>query len=101
MLFFESGDIEVFKADKNNLFASNEKQIDSHTFMLDMLHLYMSVVCTYHYRSVFHEKYFLVRLLFFVDLCSQKSYLRHQTSIFIHSRHHPRWKNRLPKIDVY
>ena len=31
MLFFESGDIEVFKADRNNLFASNEKQIDNHT----------------------------------------------------------------------
>ena len=70
MLFFENGDIE---ADRNNLFASNEKQIDNHTFMLDMLHLYMSVVCTYHYSGVFHEKYFLVRL-FFVDLCSQKSY---------------------------
>ena len=31
MLFFESGDIEVFKVDRNNLFASNEKQIDNHT----------------------------------------------------------------------
>ena len=31
MLFFESGDIEVFKADRNKLFASNEKQIDNHT----------------------------------------------------------------------
>lgn len=28
MLFFENGDIE---ADRNNLFASNEKQIDNHT----------------------------------------------------------------------
>ena len=55
MLFFENGDIE---ADRNNLFASNEKQIDNHTLMLDMLHLYMSVVCTYHYSGVFHEKYF-------------------------------------------
>ena len=34
-------DIEVFKADRNNLFASNEKQIDNHTLMLYMLHLYM------------------------------------------------------------
>ena len=31
--------------------------------MLDMLHSNMSVVCTYHYRGVFHEKYFLVWLL--------------------------------------
>ena len=31
-------DIEVFKADRNKLFASNEKQIDDHTLMLDMLH---------------------------------------------------------------
>ena len=31
MLFFESEDTEVFKANRNKLFASNEKQIDSHT----------------------------------------------------------------------
>ena len=75
MLFFLlSADTEVFKADRNKLFASNEKQTDNHTLMLDMLHSNMSVVCTYHYRGVFHEKYFLVWLLFFVDLCSQKSW---------------------------
>ena len=66
MLFFESGDTEVFKADRSKLFASNERQIDNHTLMLDMLHSNMSVVCTYHCRGVFHEKYFLVWLLFFV-----------------------------------
>ena len=44
MLFFESKDAEVFKADRSKLFASNERQIDSHTLMLDMLHLNMSVV---------------------------------------------------------
>ena len=63
MLFFESGDTEVFKADRSKLFASNKRQIDNHTLMLDMLHSNMSVVCTYHYRGVFHEKYFLVWLL--------------------------------------
>ena len=31
MLFFESEDTVVFKADRNKLFASNEKQIDNHT----------------------------------------------------------------------
>ena len=31
MLFFESRDTEVFKADRNKLFASNEKQIKNHT----------------------------------------------------------------------
>ena len=62
-LFFVSRDTEVFKADRNKLFASNEKQTDNHTLMLDMLHSNMSVVCTYHYRGVFHEKYFLVWLL--------------------------------------
>ena len=72
MLFFESEDTEVFKAGRNKLFARNEKQTDNHTLMLDMLHSNMSVVCTYHCRGVFHEKYFLVWLLFFVDLCSQK-----------------------------
>ena len=37
MLFIES-DAKVFKADRNKLFASNEKQTDNHTLMLDMLH---------------------------------------------------------------
>ena len=36
----------VFKATKNKLFASNEKQIDNCTLMLDMAHSYMSVVST-------------------------------------------------------
>ena len=38
MLFFESEDTEVFKADINKLLASNEKQTDNHTLMLDMLY---------------------------------------------------------------
>ena len=41
--FFESGDTEVFKAARNKLFASKEKQIDNHPLMLDMLHLCRSV----------------------------------------------------------
>ena len=73
MLFFESKDIEVFKADRNKLFASNEKQNDTHTLMLVMLHLNMSVLCTYHCVGVF-KKIVLVWLLFFVDRPSQKSY---------------------------
>ena len=36
MLFFESEDTEVLKADRNKLFASNEEQIDNHTLLLDM-----------------------------------------------------------------
>ena len=63
MLLFESKDTEVFEAGRNKLLARNEKQTDNHTLMLDMLHSNMSVVCTYHYRGVFHEKYFLVWLL--------------------------------------
>ena len=39
-------DTEVFKADRNKLFASNEKQTDNPTLMLDMLHSNISVVCT-------------------------------------------------------
>ena len=58
MLFFNSRDTEVFKADRNKLFASNEKQINNHTLMLDILHSYMSVVHTYHSRGVL-KKYFL------------------------------------------
>ena len=38
MLFFESRDTEVFKADRSELFASNKRQIDNHTLMLEMLH---------------------------------------------------------------
>ena len=52
MLFFESEDAEVFKADRNKLFACNEKQADCHTLMLYMLHSNMSVVCTNHCRGV-------------------------------------------------
>ena len=52
-IFFESRDTEILKADRSKLFASNEKQIDNHTLMLDMFHSYMSVVCTYHCRDVF------------------------------------------------
>ena len=55
MLFFESGDAEVFKADRNKLFANYEKQIDNHTLVLDRLHSYMSVVCTNHCRGVFRR----------------------------------------------
>ena len=58
MLSFESGDTEVFKADRSKLFASNKRQIDNHTLMLDMLHSYMSVVCTYHCRGVFKKVFF-------------------------------------------
>ena len=56
MLFFKSEDTEVFKANRNKLFAINEKKTDNHTLMLDMLHSNMSVVCTYRCRSVFYEK---------------------------------------------
>ena len=55
MLHFESGNTEFFKADRNKLVASNEKKIDNHTLMLDILHSYMSVVCTYHWRGVFKK----------------------------------------------
>ena len=71
-LLFESNDTEVFKADRNKLFASNEKQIDNDTLIIDVLRLNMSVVCTYHCRDVF-KKNFLVWLLFFVDLVAKKA----------------------------
>ena len=49
MFFFESGDTEVFEADRNKLFESNKRQIDNHTLML---------VCTYHCRGVFKKVFF-------------------------------------------
>ena len=74
MLFFRRGDTEAFKAARNKLFASNERQIDNKfTLVLDMLHSYMSVECNYHCRGVF-KIILLVWLLFFVDLCSQNSH---------------------------
>ena len=60
MLFIESGDTEVFKAGRSKLFASNKRQIDNNTLMLDMLHPYMLVVCTYHYRGVFKKGFFFL-----------------------------------------
>ena len=77
MLFFESGDTEVFKADRSKLFASNKRQIDNHTLMLDMLHSYMSVVCTYHSRGVFKKVF------------------------FCYTRQPSGWKSRRPQNDVY
>ena len=55
LLFFTSKDTEVFKADRDKLFASNEKQIDNHTLMLNMLHSNMSGMCTYYCRGVFKK----------------------------------------------
>ena len=69
MLFFERKDTEVFMADRNKLVPSSEKQTDTfHSLLLDMLHSNMSVVCIYHCKGVFHEKYLFVWLLFFVEL---------------------------------
>ena len=61
MLFFESGDTGVFKADRNKPFASNKRLIDNHTLILDMLHSYMSVVCTHHCRGVFKKVFFFTQ----------------------------------------
>ena len=63
MLFFESRDTEVLKAARNKLFASNEKRFDNHTLRLDMLHSFMSIVYTYHYRGVFKN-------IFWYSCCS-------------------------------
>ena len=61
MLLFESGDTEVVKADRNKLFASDKRQINNHTLMLDILHSYMSVVCTFHCRGLFKKNFFYTR----------------------------------------
>ena len=50
--FLSKRGTEAFKAARNKLFASNERQIDNQfTLVLDMLHSYMSVVCKYHCRG--------------------------------------------------
>ena len=76
LLFFESGDTEVFKADSCKPFASNKRQIDNHTLMLDIIHSYMSVVCSYHCRGVFKN-------------------------VFFYTRQPLGWKSRRPQNDVY
>ena len=95
MLFFESGDTEVFKADRSKLFASNKRQIDNHTLMLDMLHSYMSVVCTYHCRGVFKKVFFVTqgnlqgervedhRMMFTWHLYLMQSYIQAVLYIYI------------------
>ena len=61
--FFLIEDREVFKADRNKLFASNEKQTDNHTSMLDMLLSNMSVMCIYYWSGVFLVLWFMSRHL--------------------------------------
>ena len=95
MLFFENGDTEVFKADRSKLFANNKRQIDNHTLMLDMLHSYMSVVCTYHCRGVFKKVFFVTqgnlqggrvedhRMMFTWHLYLMQSYIQAVLYIYI------------------
>ena len=63
MLFYDSRDTEILKATRNKLFASNEKQIDNQTLMLDMLHLCMYIMYTYYCRGVFKN-------IFWYECCS-------------------------------
>ena len=97
MFFFESGDTEVFKADRSKLFASNKRQIDNHTLMLDILPSYMSVVCTYHCRDVFKKVFFFFftqgnlqggrvedyRMMFTWHLYLMQSYIQVVLNIYI------------------
>ena len=81
MLFFESEDTEVSKADRNALFASNKKQIDIHTLMLDMLHSNNCQLYVLINVEVYLKDFFWCGCCFFFYLCSHKSYQRHWTSI--------------------
>ena len=46
LLFLESRNTEILNAAGNKLFVSNEKHIEIHTIMLDMLYSHMSELCT-------------------------------------------------------
>ena len=95
ILFFECGDTEVFKADRSKLFVSNKRKIDNHTLMLDMLHSYMSVLCTYHCRGVFKKVFFVTqgnlhggrvedhRMMFTWHLFLMQSYIQAVLYIYI------------------
>ena len=93
--FFESGDTEVFKIAGpqwellvhylfiylfitwNKLFARNEKKIDNHTLMLDMIHSYISIVYTHHWRAVFKN-------VFWYGCCSLKFLVLEQILLTFH-----------------
>ena len=57
--FLLKWDAGVFKADRKRPFESNKRLIDNHILIIDMLHSYMSVVCTHHCRGVFKKVFFL------------------------------------------
>ena len=93
--FFESGDTEVFKIAGpqwellvhylfiylfitwNKLFARNEKKIDNHTLMLDMIHSYISIVYTHHWSAVF-------KIVFWYGCCSLKFLVLEQILLIFH-----------------
>ena len=56
---------------------AKNKKIDNHTLLLDMLHSYMSVVCTYHCRGAFKKVF------------------------FCYTGQSSGWKSRRPQNDVY
>ena len=85
----------MFKADRGKLFATNEKQIDNHTLMLDMFQSYMLVVCTYYCRGVFKNVFQCgcCSLLIFV---AKKATRGTELQFFLYTRHPPKWKSRRP-----
>ena len=60
MLFFESGDTEVLKLIEISCFQVIKGKLTVRLTirLLDMLHSYMSVMCTYHCRGVFKKVFF-------------------------------------------
>ena len=60
MLFFESGDTEVLKLIEISCLQVIKGKLTVRLTirLLDMLHSYMSVMCTYHCRDVFKKVYF-------------------------------------------
>ena len=60
MLFFESGDTEVLKLIEISCLQVIKGKLTVRLTirLLDMLHSYMSVMCTYHCRGVFKKVFF-------------------------------------------
>ena len=87
----------------NKLFASNKKQVDNHTLMLDMLYLDMLVVRTYnHCRSV-SKKIFWCSCCSLLIFVAKKATIKALNFNFFVPRqcHPPRWKSRRLWNDVY
>ena len=61
VLFFKSGDTGVVKADRNKLFASDKRQINNHTLMLDINFTHTCQLCVPSIVEVSLKRFFFTQ----------------------------------------